>query len=306
MKNPLVSIGIVAYNQEEYIAEAIQSAVDQEYRPLEIIVADDFSSDRTPEIIREFFEKYPDLIIPAMGQENLGVTGNSNRALALCHGKYINMLGGDDVLLPDKIARQVEWMEGNENRVFCGHACEIFYDDANISPKIVHPTHVSGVGAKSIILDGPPYFALSVLFRKDAIPSYGFDERALIVSDFMLWVDLAGTQGIWGMIDGVHARYRKHAGGLSHSSRLNALLADTERVINIGTAKYGFQDYAEASKMNLVTIPRLIGRLRNRDFFHFVVKTMSAFIGHPVVFLQSSGCVMKRWLKRRCMVSKCF
>jgi glycosyltransferase involved in cell wall biosynthesis len=295
MNNPLVSIGIVAYNQEEFIAEAIQSAIDQEYRPLEIIVADDCSSDRTPEIIRDFFERHPGLVIPAIGQENLGVTGNSNRALGLCHGEYVNMLGGDDVLLPNKISRQVEWMEEDERRVFCGHACEIFYDDANTPPKIVHPLHVSGLGARDIILDGPPYFALSVLFRKSALPSYGFNERVLIVSDFMLWVDLARTDGQWGMVDGVHARYRKHVGGLSHLSRMEALLDDSELVIKIGTAKYGFKDCEEVSEMNLVTIPRLIVRLKNREFLRFFMETISAFIGHPVVFLRSSG----RFLKRR-------
>ncbi|WP_434782243.1 glycosyltransferase family 2 protein [Ferrovum myxofaciens] len=297
MNAPLVSIGIVAYNQEKFITEAIQGAINQDYRPLEIIVADDCSTDRTPEIIREFSMRYPDIIFPVIGQQNLGVTGNSNRALAMCHGKYINIFGGDDILLPNKISRQVEWMEENENRVFCGHACEIFYDDAKVASRIVHPLHISGSGAKNIILHGPPYFALSVLFRKSALPPYGFDERVLIVSDFMLWVDLAGTRGLWGIVDGVHAKYRRHVEGLSHISRIEALLSDTERAINIGTANYGFQDCRKRSIMNLVTIPRLVARLKKRDFFRFFMGTTLALICHPIIFLISFGHMLKERLK---------
>lgn len=298
MNPPLVSIGIVAYNQEEFIAEAIQGAIDQDYRPLEIIVADDCSTDRTPEIIHGFSERYPDLVIPVIGQKNLGVTGNSNRALAMCKGKYINIFGGDDVLLPNKISRQVEWMEENDNRVFCGHACEIFYDASGIAPKIVYPYHISGSGAKAIILDGPPYFALSVLFRRSALPAYGFDDRVRVVSDFMLWVDLAGKQGQWGSVDGVHAKYRKHAGGLSHISRQEVLLNDIERVIDIGTMSYGLRDYVNISKMNLVTIPKLILWIKKRDYYRFFIDFTSTLISQPIVFLKSFGHLLKIRLRK--------
>lgn len=298
MNPPLVSIGIVAYNQEDFITEAIQGAIDQDYRPLEIIVADDCSTDRTPEIIRRFSERYPDLVIPVIGQKNLGVTGNSNRALAMCKGKYISIFGGDDVLLPNKISRQVEWMEENDNRVFCGHACEIFYDASDIAPKIVYPYHISGSGAKAIILDGPPYFAPSVLFRRSALPAYGFDDRVQVVSDFMLWVDLAGKQGQWGSVDGVYARYRKHAGGLSHISRQEVLLNDIERVIDIGTMNYGLRDYANISKMNLVTIPKLILRIKKRDYYRFVIDFTSTLISQPIVFLKSFVHLLKIRLRK--------
>ncbi len=294
--HPLVSIAIVSYNQERFIAEAIQGAIAQDYRPIEIVIADDCSTDNTPNIIREFSTKYPDLIVALLGSENLGVTGNSNRALSACKGKYINMLGGDDILLPKKISSQVDWMEQDANRVFCGHACEIFYDEEAIPPKVAYPFFTFGKGPKQIFMNGPPYLALSVLFRKSALPPYGFDKNILIASDFMLWIDLAGGGGLWGCVNGVHARYRKHSGGLSHISRQENLLIDTEQVIKIASARYKLYGYQNISIMNLCTIPKLVFFFKKRMLFRFASEFTSSLLKNPIVF---TSCCLRILARRR-------
>ena len=69
-----VDILIITYNQEDYIEEAIESAINQDYSNKKIILADDASTDRTPEIIKKYSKEYPDLIIPAISKNNGGIS----------------------------------------------------------------------------------------------------------------------------------------------------------------------------------------------------------------------------------------
>jgi glycosyltransferase involved in cell wall biosynthesis len=107
--SPMVSVHVISYNQEKYVAEAIESAVNQDYPNLEVVVSDDASTDRTVSIIRDLESLHPGKIAALYNKTNVGVTSNSNRALSAFSGDFVAFLGGDDVLLPGKISAQVEW-----------------------------------------------------------------------------------------------------------------------------------------------------------------------------------------------------
>lgn len=124
---PLVSVLITTYNLIEFVREALDSALNQDYDNLEIIVADDASTDGTADVIREYAAKYPQKIIPLFGEVNVGFAKNTNRALKEVKGKYLVMPGGDDILLPGKISKQVAWLEADPQRILCGHDTEIFF-----------------------------------------------------------------------------------------------------------------------------------------------------------------------------------
>lgn len=100
---PLVSVHVITFNQAHLIHETLQSILAQDYANIEIIVADDGSTDGTANIISEYANQYPSKIIPLVAGPNLGITGNSNRGLQACKGKYIAFIGGDDLFLPSKI-----------------------------------------------------------------------------------------------------------------------------------------------------------------------------------------------------------
>lgn len=101
---PLVSILIPAFNAEEWIAETLASALAQTWEPKEIIVVDDGSSDNTCAVVEAFASRGVRLV----RQPNAGAAAARNRAFSLCHGEYIQWLDADDLLAPDKIARQME------------------------------------------------------------------------------------------------------------------------------------------------------------------------------------------------------
>lgn len=112
---PLVSILIPAYNAQDWVGEAIRSAIAQSWPRKEIIVADDGSSDETASIARRFAS--PEVTV--ISQENQGAAATRNNLLSLSRGAFIQWLDADDTLAPDKIAKQMEAMkrEGNPRKL---------------------------------------------------------------------------------------------------------------------------------------------------------------------------------------------
>ncbi len=120
---PLVSICCTAYNQEKYIAQTLESFLGQRcHFAYEILVHDDASTDRTPEIIREYAAKHPDVIRPMLQSENqyckgISIDGTFNFPRA--RGKYIALCEGDDYWCdPEKLQRQIDHMESNPSCTF--------------------------------------------------------------------------------------------------------------------------------------------------------------------------------------------
>ena len=103
----LVSFYILAYNHEAYIADAIQGALSQTYSPLEIIISDDCSTDGTWGIIQECIAGYqgPHTVVTRRNDKNLGISSHINALWKACRGKWIVASAGDDVSLPDRVAR---------------------------------------------------------------------------------------------------------------------------------------------------------------------------------------------------------
>jgi glycosyltransferase involved in cell wall biosynthesis len=109
---PLVSILIPAYDAERWLADTIRSALGQTWPNKEIIVVDDGSRDQTLSVARQFASK----TVSVVTQKNQGAAAARNQAFQLCQGDYIQWLDADDLLSPDKIARQMEMAERCQNR----------------------------------------------------------------------------------------------------------------------------------------------------------------------------------------------
>jgi glycosyltransferase involved in cell wall biosynthesis len=108
---PLVSILIPAYNAQAWIADTLRSALAQTWEPKEIIVVDDGSTDQTLAIARQFESDS----VRVVSQENLSAAAARNKAYSMCRGDYIQWLDSDDLLAPDKIARQMEALGPTRN-----------------------------------------------------------------------------------------------------------------------------------------------------------------------------------------------
>ncbi|USN53984.1 MAG: glycosyltransferase [Candidatus Nomurabacteria bacterium] len=129
--SPLVSVVCVTYNHGPYIAEAIESFLQQETDfPFEIIIGEDFSTDETREICLEYAKKYPDKIHLAISDGNVGARNNYFRALSAARGKYIAFCEGDDYWSdPKKLAIQIGYMEKHPECSLTFHSVRIINGD---------------------------------------------------------------------------------------------------------------------------------------------------------------------------------
>ena len=107
MSEPLVSIILPVYNQQDYVEEAIRSILEQTYQNLELIIVDDGSSDETVKVIKEKFSSSCTLI----SQKNSGVSAAINAGMRSAKGDFLALLGGDDVSSQQRISNQVQLFE---------------------------------------------------------------------------------------------------------------------------------------------------------------------------------------------------
>ena len=123
MKAPLLSVCIRSYNQERFIADAIDSVLKQETTfDFEIIISDDCSSDRTISIVEDYVKKYPEKVRFIKGTSNIGGPNNLKRVIQASSAKYITCLDGDDYYLStNKLQKQVDFLEEHNEYSACFH-----------------------------------------------------------------------------------------------------------------------------------------------------------------------------------------
>ncbi len=111
-ERPLVSFVLLAYNQEKYIREAVEAALNQEYARLEIIVSDDCSTDSTFEIINSVVSNYSGSykIVVNRNPVNLGLAKHFSKLIAMAEGEIIVAAAGDDISLPARVSKSVEML----------------------------------------------------------------------------------------------------------------------------------------------------------------------------------------------------
>jgi len=215
---PKVSVAIITYNQKQYLYECIESVLSQDYPNLEIVVADDCSTDGTQDMLKSYQAKYPSLFKLILSEKNEGITSNSNKAFFACSGKYIAWMGGDDLMLPGKLIKQVMYLEERPLHVLCYHDLEVF--DSNTGKILryynsgrgrIRPREGSGY---KLIRYADFMGASSVMTRRLACPKDGFDLRLPIASDWLFWIETA-INGYIGYIPEVLGRYRIHQNNIS-------------------------------------------------------------------------------------------
>lgn len=130
-KLPFVSIIIPAYNSEKYLSATIQSALDQTWPLVEIIVIDDGSTDQSLVIAKAFESEK----VKVFHQDNKGASAARNFGLSIAKGDYIQFLDSDDLLSSDKIENQVKALTNNVNRVAVCSTTYFFDDDSRFNLK---------------------------------------------------------------------------------------------------------------------------------------------------------------------------
>ena len=243
--SPLVSICIPTYNGQQFIAEAISSALAQTYKNLEIIVSDDASKDDTLSIIKNHTSK-TQIPIHIFNHKPNGIGSNWNNCLFKANGKYIKFLFQDDVLSPTCVEEMVEVLETNPHIGLVTSKRDFIVDKAHASKEV--ETWIETCGNLQRTLDlkvennisiidksllksaeflNPPRNKVGepsiVMFRKDLVDKIGlFDENLKQILDCEYWYRILKYKDI-AVIHKNLASFRLHANQATNVNNQNAI-----------------------------------------------------------------------------------
>ena len=170
---PAVSVLMSVYNGEDYLVSAVDSVLGQTYRDFEFIIIDDASTDSTADILNMFAKK-DNRIRFIKNKYNIGLTKSLNNGLKLARGRYIARMDADDISLPQRFEKQIDFLEQNRNVLLCG----AYFDSIPSSCK-----------KKSDIRHLPPEEVYVNLFFENCIPHPSITMRREVFEKYNLFYD---------------------------------------------------------------------------------------------------------------------
>jgi glycosyltransferase involved in cell wall biosynthesis len=181
---PLVSVIIPTHNRAGWVGEAIGSVLVQTYKPIELIVVDDGSTDHTSQVVQALGSA-----LTYLPQPQAGVSAARNRGVAVSHGELVAFLDSDDLWQPEKVAAQVEVLRQQPQTQVC------YTDEIWIRHGVrVNPKHIHHKCSGWMFLESLPRCLISpssVMLRRSLWDRLGgFDERLPACEDYDLWLRL--------------------------------------------------------------------------------------------------------------------
>lgn len=243
MQNPLVSILIPTFNSEKYIEEAVNSALAQTYKNLEIIVHNDASTDNTRGILKKFNDKRLKVITT---QSNHGMVGGWNYIMSKAKGKYIKFIASDDILTPDCVELMVKSAESDESIALVTCKRRLIDENGNSkgflqfsSRSIVTNGRSHARWALTTLTENRVGEPTSVMFRRSLIDSCGyFDVTLHNLVDLEYWVRLL-RKGNLAYINKPLCSFRIHGStSTSRAVREGLFIDDIYKIIE----KYSNED----------------------------------------------------------------
>ncbi len=219
---PTVSVIIPVYNGERYVADAIGSILSQSFKDFELILIDDASTDGSLEVLRSQDDQRIRIV---RNDVNLGLARTHNRGLDLARGRYLAMLDHDDWSEPERLAKQVAFLDRHEDHVLVGSwAATMDAQGRTRRRRKRYPLSADEIQAG--LLFGCCVFHPSITARTEVMRAYRYSDRFAICDDFDLFVRLSRSHKL-ANLPSVLVRHRRHE---SRTSEKNAHLKKGENV----------------------------------------------------------------------------
>ncbi|OIN59587.1 glycosyltransferase family 2 protein [Arsenicibacter rosenii] len=227
---PWVTVICTAYNHESFVSDALQSVVQQQYPKVELIVVDNASTDQTAARIQAFVNQHPDTHF-IRNTTNTGLCKAFNQALRIATGKYVIDLSADDVMLPDRIARQVARLEELDERHAVVFSNAQYIDESGQLHQTHYPVDELGQSTMPIptgdifrhVLSSYFICTPTMMIRKSALDELNGYDESLSYEDFDFWVRSARNYK-YAYIDAVLTRKRR----LSTAQSLRIIRTDNQ------------------------------------------------------------------------------
>lgn len=229
--NPLVSIGIALYNHEDYIKECIDSVLAQTYDNIEIIVIDDGSKDRSYEVAKSVLEAQTSRPYILTTRPNRGMCNTLNEIIAHAAGTYISFIGSDDFWHPERIAKQVAYLESHPD-IALVHTDSYIVDGESRIMSEFHCTRYQHEGDlyEALIMGEGLINTPAHLYRTSVYETIGVYDPQFRWEDTDFWLRFAKRFKV-GYIPESLNYYRRHGENLS--SEENALRFVNDEIIRI-------------------------------------------------------------------------
>jgi len=210
---PTVSVVMSVYNGARFLSQAVDSILSQTFGDLGFIIVDDGSTDKTPAILDGYTDPR---IVHLRNERNIGLTRSLNKALALARGRYIARQDADDFSVPERLAKQVNYLDAHAKVGLLGSAVSCVTEDLH-SSETWRPMTENAELQKALIADNR-FFHGAVMFRRICVEDTGgwYREDLPYAQDYDLWLRMAEAWDIANLPEVLYC-YRKHRDMVSAS-----------------------------------------------------------------------------------------
>ncbi|AWA29772.1 hypothetical protein HYN48_06600 [Flavobacterium magnum] len=209
MKPPLISVLMPVYNCGQYVAEAVDSILNQTVIDFEFIIIDDASTDSTVEIIRQYSDPRITLVVK---EANTGYTKSLNMGVSMARGQFIARMDGDDVSLPERFAEQLNLFTSRPEVIVCGSCMTVIGTNGPIMFPETH-TEIS-----IALLSSNPVAHPSVMIRSSSLKKFNYVPEKEPAEDYHLWTTLI-SEGQFYNIQKALIQYRLHDSQISSTKK---------------------------------------------------------------------------------------
>lgn len=225
-----VSIILCFYNEEKYLEKAINSVLAQTYSNFELIIVNDGSTDGSDKIVKNYHD---DRIVYESYEGNKRLAYARNRGLKLATGDYIGFFDGDDIMVPDKMEKQVKYLKEHNDIILVSGGYSYMDAEGKTDGKIIMPKYQSNEQIKAFILFRNCIAGGAALFRREVIDKHciHFDEANKASEDYRFWIDML-PYGNFANVEDCFFYYR-----INHGSKASMVVRQDKQNYDIEVKK---------------------------------------------------------------------
>jgi glycosyltransferase involved in cell wall biosynthesis len=176
---PLVTIAMPVYNAEKFLRQSIDSVLEQTYRNIELVLVNDASTDQSAAIIHSYSDPR---IRYYENERNLGIAATRNKCIDLAQGDYIAVLDNDDIAGPDRIERQVQFLDLNEDYGMCGSFWKIIDQNGRAAEQIKTP--IKDADIRTYLVFNNCFCNSSIMIRSHLLKEFMYPEEFSMIEDY--------------------------------------------------------------------------------------------------------------------------
>jgi len=209
-------------NGERFLAEAIESVLDQSFSDFEFIVIDDGSEDASAAILNSY--QMRDSRLRVYGHKHRGLAESLNRGCGIAQGKYVARMDADDIATPNRLQWQVRFMEAHPDVGLLGGVIDFIDENGREFRRVSHPIEDAAI-RRALNHDEASFCHPATMMRKDVLVSVGgYRTSFLAAEDYDLWLRMASCSRL-ANLDGVVLKYRIHKGQVSQRQLVQQALS---------------------------------------------------------------------------------